>query len=37
MKFLWNDDSWKEISEIQVGESVKSHFVSTSLVKMNLI
>jgi hypothetical protein len=25
-----NDDSWKEISEIQVGESVKSHFVNTS-------
>ena len=27
---LMNDDSWKEISEIQVGESVKSHFVNTS-------
>jgi intein/homing endonuclease len=27
---LMDDDSWKEISEIQVGESVKSYFVNTS-------
>lgn len=27
---LMNDDSWKEISEIQVGETIKSYYVSGS-------
>jgi len=28
---LMEDDTWKEISEIQVGESVKSYYLNTSL------